>query len=252
MEFPHLGKNCSESTCKQLDFLPMKCDACQKVFCKEHVLYHHHNCEASYKKDVQVPVCPLCNQPVPVNRGEQPDIKVGEHIDRDCQSDPAKEKRKIYINKCSMKGCRQKEMIKVLCNTCQRNYCLKHRHPQDHNCNDINTNNRHLSPAGVAALNRSKAFQSREDAGSSHVKNLTYQAPGRASGRVAAVQGNLSEDEALARAIQMSLVESSNQLNSAMYDQEEEDRKMAEALAASAREHRQQDFQSVKDKCAIV
>lgn len=27
-------------------------------------------------QDFQVPVCPLCNKPVPVPRGEQPDIKV--------------------------------------------------------------------------------------------------------------------------------------------------------------------------------
>lgn len=27
-------------------------------------------------QDVQVPVCPLCNQPVPINRGDDPNIKV--------------------------------------------------------------------------------------------------------------------------------------------------------------------------------
>ena len=27
-------------------------------------------------QDVKVPVCPLCSQPVPVNRGEDPNIKV--------------------------------------------------------------------------------------------------------------------------------------------------------------------------------
>lgn len=57
--------------------------------------YEDHNCTSSYKKDVQVPVCPLCNKPVPVPRGQLADIKVGEHIDRDCQSDPAKNKRKV-------------------------------------------------------------------------------------------------------------------------------------------------------------
>lgn len=46
-------------------------------------------------QDVQVPVCPLCNTPIPIRRGEMPDIKVGEHIDRDCKSDPAQRKRKV-------------------------------------------------------------------------------------------------------------------------------------------------------------
>ena len=27
-------------------------------------------------QDVKVPVCPLCSQPVPVNRGEDPNLKV--------------------------------------------------------------------------------------------------------------------------------------------------------------------------------
>lgn len=46
-------------------------------------------------QDVQVPVCPLCNTPVPVRRGQMPDVVVGEHIDRDCKSDPAQRKRKV-------------------------------------------------------------------------------------------------------------------------------------------------------------
>jgi hypothetical protein len=52
-------------------------------------------------------VCPLCNQPVPWKRGEAPDIAVGDHIDRDCQSDPAKQKRKVdkNLNKYEKKSC---------------------------------------------------------------------------------------------------------------------------------------------------
>ncbi|XP_069588917.1 AN1-type zinc finger protein 2B isoform X4 [Ranitomeya imitator] len=134
MEFPDLGKHCSEPTCKQLDFLPLKCDACEQIFCKDHVTYALHNCSSAYKKDVQVPVCPLCNIPIPVKRGQTPDIVVGEHIDRDCKSDPAQQKRKIFTNKCGKPGCRQKELMKVICEDCHGNFCLKHRHPLDHEC----------------------------------------------------------------------------------------------------------------------
>lgn len=92
-----------------------------------------------------------------------PDIKVGEHIDRDCKSDPAQRKRKVHIisffgvffnpanslkvsihfnfsyfqiftNKCSKGGCKQKEMMRVTCDQCHLNFCLKHRHPLDHDC----------------------------------------------------------------------------------------------------------------------
>lgn len=160
----------------------MRCDACQEIFCKDHITYANHKCMSSYKKvtvktskcysclhvmmhlnffvivlkDIQVPVCPLCNIPIPVKRGEMPDIKVGEHIDRDCRSDPAQRKRKVHIypeasgsavsqnnwvsvfqiftNKCSKGGCKQKEMMRVTCDQCHLNFCLKHRHPLDHDC----------------------------------------------------------------------------------------------------------------------
>ncbi len=65
-------------------------------------------------QDNQVPVCPLCNKPIPVKPGLAPDVEVGRHIDTDCQSDPAKERRgKVYSNKCSKKGCKTKEVNKV-------------------------------------------------------------------------------------------------------------------------------------------
>ena len=44
-------------------------------------------------QDNQVPVCPLCNKPIPLLPGENADAKVGQHIDSDCQSDPAMERR---------------------------------------------------------------------------------------------------------------------------------------------------------------
>ena len=50
-----------------------------------------------------MPVCPLCNKPVPLNKGESADIKVGQHIDNDCQSDPAREKRnKVKSNNLTL------------------------------------------------------------------------------------------------------------------------------------------------------
>lgn len=39
MELPHMGTHCSDSFCKQLDYLPMKCDACNELFCKDHLPY---------------------------------------------------------------------------------------------------------------------------------------------------------------------------------------------------------------------
>lgn len=72
-------------------------------------------------QDVQVPVCPLCNTPIPIKRGEMPDIKVGEHIDRDCKSDPAQRKRKVKIINNKMAMSWWLELINELCFLfCQR------------------------------------------------------------------------------------------------------------------------------------
>lgn len=68
---------------------------------KIHYTYNKHSC-SHVRKDFQVPLCPLCSQPVPYKRTELPDIMMSAHIDRDCKSDPAEVKAKLlgllYIN----------------------------------------------------------------------------------------------------------------------------------------------------------
>lgn len=46
---------------------------------------------------VQVPVCPLCNVPIPVKRGEIPDVVVSEHMDRDCTIHPGRITNKVRV-----------------------------------------------------------------------------------------------------------------------------------------------------------
>ncbi|XP_043360704.1 AN1-type zinc finger protein 2B isoform X3 [Dermochelys coriacea] len=256
MEFPDLGAHCSEPTCKRLDFLPLKCDACEQIFCTDHITYTQHQCTSAYKKDVQVPVCPLCNIPIPVRKGEMPDAVVGEHIDRDCKSDPAQRKRKIFTNKCLKPGCKQREMMKVICDQCHGNFCLKHRHPLDHDCNGVG---RPLSRAGHAAVARAQATSSvaagtssrgasrpvtRPAAGplapaSSRGSVMVALPPSSTLSPAVALQNGLSEDEALQQALEMSLAESAPGSARALSSlQEEEDLALARALAASEEEHR--------------
>ncbi|XP_058425421.1 AN1-type zinc finger protein 2A isoform X2 [Diceros bicornis minor] len=154
MEFPDLGRHCSEKTCKQLDFLPLKCDACKQDFCKDHFTCTAHKCPFAFKKDVQVPVCPLCNNPIPVKKGEIPDVVVGEHIDRDCKYHPGK-KEKIFTYRCSKEGCRKKEMLQVACDQCHGNFCIQHRHPLDHSCT------RGSCPITVAGCSAARASESK-------------------------------------------------------------------------------------------
>ncbi|XP_039531012.1 AN1-type zinc finger protein 2A isoform X1 [Pimephales promelas] len=270
MEFPDLGEHCSEKTCKRLDFLPMKCDACEEIFCKDHITYANHKCTSSYKKDVQVPVCPLCNTPIPIRRGEMPDIKVGEHIDRDCKSDPAQRKRKIFTNKCSKGGCKQKEMIRVTCDQCHLNYCLKHRHPLDHDCK---TDGKPVSKTGHAALLRAQASSS-GNSGASSTRGSSRTMSNGVTGNTrpqssstlwtspasppmvsptaqnvipssVSYQGGLTEEQALQRALEMSLAESARTSQPTLSPQEQEDLAMAQALAASEEEYRRQQQRQV-------
>lgn len=134
MEFPDVGKNCSLESCNKFDFLPVKCDACSKFFCLEHMKYADHNCSEGNARDVQVSVCPLCNKLIPYRPGEHPDEILDAHLDADCQGVPADDKNKTYVYKCSTKGCKRKEFVEFLCSRCHNNFCVRHRHPTDHQC----------------------------------------------------------------------------------------------------------------------
>ncbi|XP_047214479.1 AN1-type zinc finger protein 2A-like isoform X2 [Girardinichthys multiradiatus] len=245
MEFPGLGDHCSEKTCTCLDFLPMRCDACQEIFCKDHITYANHKCTSSYKKDVQVPVCPLCNTPIPIKRGEMPDIKVGEHIDRDCKSDPAQRKRKIFTNKCSKGGCKQKEMIRVTCDQCHLNYCLKHRHPLDHDCN---TDGKPFSKSGSRSsasgnprpVSNGVTVNNRAHSSGSAPRIPTSVSAQNVIPPSASIQAGMTEEQALQRALEMSLADSRPTAQLTLSPQEQEDLALAQALAASEEEYRRQ------------
>ena len=227
MELPHIGDQCSEASCRQLDFLPVKCDGCKKHFCGQHWTYQGHNCASPRLKDVQVPVCPMCDKPVPSKPGAVPDEAVSRHLDRDCQADVKKNPR------CSKAKCKVRELIKVDCNQCGLNFCLKHRFPTDHDCTGTRSS-KNVSDAGKAAMARQQQEQSRGPA-QGIAKYFQRQAPAtaaangvRSRANASHLQGNLSEDEALARALQASLAD--NQPNSAL-SQEEMDRMLALSLA---------------------
>ncbi|XP_075982202.1 AN1-type zinc finger protein 2A [Anticarsia gemmatalis] len=205
MEFPHIGKNCSFKSCNKLDFLPMKCGACKEVFCSDHFAYAKHECPEPNTCDIQVPVCPLCSAPVPGRRGEPPDVAVGAHIDNQCTSDPARERRnKVFTNRCSFKGCKTKEMVPLVCGECALNFCLRHRHATDHSCEGKLAAKRRQ--AAAAAMARMKAADNRV------IQNTTpVTAPVTTFSEV---QGNMSEDEALAHALALSLQEQGSSLPS--------------------------------------
>ncbi|KAM4632265.1 AN1-type zinc finger protein 2A [Discoglossus pictus] len=258
MEFPDLGQHCSESMCKQLDFLPLKCDACEDVFCKYHITYDQHQCPSYHKKNIQVPVCPLCNVPVPVKRGEMADIAVGQHMDRNCSYDPLNRKQKVFTNRCFKAGCKKKELLKITCDQCHNNYCISHRHPLDHNCK---AGNHPLSKAGNAALNRAQKASKENKSVANDIsrpapkewfknwnplKKSNNQPISSGLGLTNVdIQNVLSDDEALQKTLELSLLDTG--MNSFQtLSLQEEDAELALTLEASREEYKEFQRKAVK------
>jgi len=283
MELPHLGEQCEVESCGQLDFLPIKCYGCHKKFCTDHFQYESHQCPIKHTKDVQVPVCPLCDKPVPTAKGVSPDTTVSAHIDRDCKSDPAVAKRnKVYTNRCTVKKCKQKEMMKVVCDQCKQSYCLKHRHPQDHECQDAAVRksvtpkqSAPSSKAAQAALARQEQGRTASSSIGSAIRSSASSASNMLKGQssirsyfqnqpsTSASNQMMNEDEALARALQESMNEQQNQSTSAAASSqntieaprsaEEQDLMLAQALAESQRDTtRQSSSAGIGDKSCCI
>lgn len=126
------GKHCSEKYCHQLDYLPMTCKACSRVFCSDHFKYEAHNCEQAKSFDYKIPVCEMCEEAVEFKRGKDLDLCLAEHM-ANCQlNDKSKKiKQKKY---CYFKGCKTKEGFRFDCEICHVTFCVKHRMPEVHLC----------------------------------------------------------------------------------------------------------------------
>ncbi|KAD4887922.1 hypothetical protein R6Q59_034985 [Mikania micrantha] len=132
--FPDLGIHCQLSDCKQLDFLPFKCDGCHKSFCLEHRSYKSHSCSNSDHNSRKVLVCETCSMSIEIPRnstGGEDEIAANHRRSGDC--DPMKKKKKPT---CGVKRC--KEILTFsntsTCKSCQMKLCLKHRFQSDHAC----------------------------------------------------------------------------------------------------------------------
>ncbi|XP_068641004.1 zinc finger AN1 domain-containing stress-associated protein 12 [Aristolochia californica] len=130
--FPDLGEHCQESSCNQLDFLPFRCDGCQKVFCLEHRSYKSHECTKANPNDRTVVVCEICSVSVERQGNEKDEIILERHAKSgDC--DPSKKKKPV----CPVKRCKQVLTFSnsITCKDCHIKVCLRHRFPSDHGCN---------------------------------------------------------------------------------------------------------------------
>jgi len=115
MEFHNLGSHCSNPSCKQLDFLPFKCDACGLQFCLEHRTYENHHCAVFQDHNI-TDICSECKLELDPNQ---------EHI---CKG------KKKRSNKCQKPKCKKIELIPIFCAQCNKQFCIQHRLEVDHDC----------------------------------------------------------------------------------------------------------------------
>ncbi|KAG8748304.1 hypothetical protein FRC10_007695 [Ceratobasidium sp. 414] len=106
MDLPEKGAHCALASCQIFDLLPIRCTACQALFCKSHVQRDAHECEA----------------PVSVREPASNPTRVG----------------------CEVGECGNTAVLKPAvgdvpapgwsCDVCHGIYCISHRHTDTHEC----------------------------------------------------------------------------------------------------------------------
>lgn len=132
MDDHHIGKHCSDTTCKQKDWLPIKCKYCQKFYCAQHYSIESHNCSEHAKTAKKVYSCPICNKVLTVNMNLSVEENFQIHEATQCSGVYEKKKQQV----CPTRRCKTKlyEYNHYVCKGCSKKFCLKHRIQQDHQC----------------------------------------------------------------------------------------------------------------------
>ncbi|KAL0961206.1 hypothetical protein HGRIS_006174 [Hohenbuehelia grisea] len=131
-----VGKQCSESTCHLVDYLPFKCQHCEQSFCGEHFKVEAHKCPKydETKFDRIAPNCPLCNKPVAIPPNQDPNIRMEQHLSRDCSIMTGKSGKARTVPVCARVKCTKPLYAPIRCDQCKEQFCPQHRFPADHSC----------------------------------------------------------------------------------------------------------------------
>ncbi|XP_057592483.1 AN1-type zinc finger protein 1 isoform X3 [Hippopotamus amphibius kiboko] len=149
-----IGQHCQVERCRRRDFLPFVCDGCSGIFCLEHRSRESHSC---------------------------PEVTVvNERLKSDTHTSYP----------CSFKDCAEREFMPVVCPYCEKNFCLRHRHQSDHECEKLETPKPHMaatqklvkdiidSKTGETANKRRKGAKNSETAAKVALMKLKMHADG--------------------------------------------------------------------------
>ncbi|MCJ1389991.1 hypothetical protein MMC18_002849 [Xylographa bjoerkii] len=112
-----IGAHCQYTYCNQLDFLPFRCESCKHTFCLDHRTETAHKCAragawaAARRRAAETTT-------TGTSQNGKPTLATGTQC-----SHP---RCKTYINTYPSVG--------IACQTCNRQYCLKHRLGEEHSC----------------------------------------------------------------------------------------------------------------------
>ena len=116
-EVEAIGSHCQYIYCNQLDFLPFRCESCKGTYCLDHRTESGHKCPRAGEWAAERR---RLNGAVQISGSSEgkPTLATGTQCsDTSC---------KTYINTLNAVG--------VRCQGCNREYCLKHRMREDHDC----------------------------------------------------------------------------------------------------------------------
>lgn len=198
--------HCSVEHCHQLDFLPFKCDACGKTYCQDHFAHAHHDCPHADRSSAQVVLCPICQQSIRMQQGEDPNVTWERHFTQACSQVPQAAKK--GPKRCPVPGCKEQLGLsnKFECQRCGQTVCMRHRMQEDHPCQVARPKAGAATSSGRPAAAPTSAGRSRSllTAGRAAAAQPIGARPaaGRARSSDARGQAQMSEDERLARELQ--------------------------------------------------
>lgn len=117
-----IGGTCQFLTCDNYDFLPFRCESCRGRFCQDHRTEASHKCSHAGEWAARRAEKEAAKTPFSTTTSSQ---KPTTHTATQCSHPQCK----TFIDTLNSVG--------VVCSTCNRKYCLKHRIPEDHDCSKI-------------------------------------------------------------------------------------------------------------------
>ncbi|CCU74636.1 unnamed protein product [Blumeria hordei] len=111
-----VGVHCQYAACHQLDFLPFRCESCHQLFCLDHRTETNHKCSKS---------------------GEWASRRREANLSKTSHPSPPPSLRQVE-KLCEFNTCKvtigTSLSTAVHCSACNREYCLKHRIIEEHDC----------------------------------------------------------------------------------------------------------------------